>query len=519
MKTKPLFALASAAMIATSLTAVSWAAAPDVKMITQKPAMKMTTPIPQNITTPAKVETSIGTLKFFDGIPIGDTKDVVYDYMDRARAVQVYVDMIPAVSTYSLLQGNLDMGATASNQILSWEQLGDSKALVLTYNNTSLYTWGFLHLDKDGPTVVEVPPDVLGVFDDGYMRYLSDFGAAGPDKGKGGKYLVLPPGYKGDVPEGYHVVKSTSNVVWNFMRGYVRGSVQDPANVKKAADNIVNNLKVYPLSKKDNPPKTEFTNMTGKYYNTIPPNDFSYFERVNEIVQREPISFIEPETRGLIAAIGIVKGKPFKPDARMKKILNDAVAIGNAYARANTVFPRDPAQRMYGPDSEWVMAFPERNAFFLKDGARRYDARLWMHYNAVVVTPAMAGIKPGVGSDYGIAGMDSKHQPLDGAKTYKLHLPPNVPVKDNWSVTIYDTQTRSMMQTDQPAAGLGSLDGSIKKNADGSIDIYFSPKAMKDKNWIQTIPGKSWFIILRMYGQLEPWLNKTWRPSELELVK
>ena len=174
------------------------------------------------------------------------------------------------------------------------------------------------------------------------MRYLSDLGAVGPDKGKGGKYLVLPPGYKGEVPEGYFVVKSTSNVVWNFMRGYVRGSVQDPANVKKAADNIVNNLKVYPLAKKDNPPKTEFTNMTGKYYNTIPPNDFSYFERVNEIVQKEPISFIEPETRGLIAAIGIVKGKPFKPDARMKKILNDAVAIGNAYARANTVFPRDP---------------------------------------------------------------------------------------------------------------------------------------------------------------------------------
>ena len=132
---------------------------------------------------------------------------------------------------------------------------------------------------------------------------------------------------------------------------------------------------------------------------------------------------------------------------------------------------------MYGPDSEWVMAFPDRNAFFLKDGARRYDARLWMHYNAVVVTPAMAGIKPGVGSDYGIAGMDSKHQPLDGAKTYKLHLPPNIPVKDNWSVTIYDTQTRSMMQTDQPSAGISSLDEGIKKNADGSVDIYFSPKA------------------------------------------
>ncbi len=521
MKIRSIYVSGLVALLALILTTVSWATPAKIKMITQKPEMKMTTPIPENITTPNKVESSLGTLEFFDGIPVGDTKDLVYDYMDRARAVQVYIDTIPAVSTYSLLQGHLDMGATGSNQILSWQQLGDSKGLVLTYNNTSLYTWGFLHLDKDGPTVVEVPPDVLGVFDDGYMRYLSDFGAAGPDKGKGGKYLVLPPGYKGDVPEGYFVVKSTSNVVWNFMRGYVRGSVKDPANVKKSADNIANNLKVYPLAKKDNPPKMDFINMTGKYYNTIPPNDFSYFERLNEIVQREPISFIEPETRGLIAAIGIVKGKPFNPDARMKKLLSDAVAIGNAYARANTVFPRDPEQRIYGPDSEWVMAFPERNAFFLNNGARRYDARLWMHYNAVVVTPAMAGIKPGVGSDYGIAGMDSKHQPLDGAKTYKLHLPPNIPVKDNWSVTIYDTQTRSMMQTDQASAGISSLEGKAEKNKDGSFDIYFAPKAPKgmENNWIQTIPAKSWFIILRMYGPLEPWLNKTWRPSELELVK
>ena len=438
-----------------------------------------------------------------------------------ARAVMVYVNMIPAVSTYSLLQGNRDMDAGDSNQILIWEQMGDSKSLVLTYNNTSLYTWGFLDLEKDGPTVIEIPPDVLGILDDGDMRYLSDMGAAGPDKGKGGKYLVLPPGYTGEVPEGYFVVKSTSYVVWNFMRGYVRGSVTNPADVKKSAENIKNNLKVYPLAKKDTPSKMKFINMTGKYYNTIPPNDFSYFERLNEVIQKEPISFIDAETRGLMAGIGIVKGKPFNPDERMKKLLTEAVAIGNAYARANTVYPRDPGARIYDADSEWVMGFADKDSSFLKDGARRIDARLWMHYNAVCVTPAMALTKPGAGSDYGIAGMDSQHQPLDGAKTYRLHLPPNVPAKDNWSVTIYDPQTRSMLQTDQPSAGVNSLSGKVKANKDGSFDIYFAPKAPKgmENNWIQTIPDKSWFIILRMYGPLEPWLDKTWRPSELELVK
>ena len=428
--------------------------------------MKMTTEIPASITTPATVETPIGTLDFFDGVPIGDTKEKVYDYMDRARAVQVFVATIPAVSTYSLLQGNRDMGAGNSNQILIWEQLGDSRSLVLTYNNTSLYTWGFLDLEKDGPTVVEAPPDVLGVFDDGYMRYLSDFGAAGPDKGKGGKYLVLPPGYEGDVPKGYFVVQSTSNVVWNFMRGYVRGSVQDPANVKKSADNILNNLKVYPLAKKNDPPKMEFTNMTGKLYNTVPPNDFSFFERLNEIVQKEPISFIEPETRGLIAAIGIVKGQPFEPDARMKKLLTEAVAIGNAYARANTVFPRDPGQRMYGPDSEWVMAFPDAER--LLPGGRRPPLR-----RAPVDALQRRRRHTRHGRHQAGRGLRLRHRRHGLAttsrwtvpKTYKLHLPPDVPVKDNWSVTIYDTQTRSMLQTDQESAGINSLGEGIETNA------------------------------------------------------
>jgi hypothetical protein len=507
------------ALLAMNLAPGVWAEASEK---VAAPVFKMTTEIPNQIMTPDKVDTPIGTLEFFDGVPVGDTTEKVYDYVDRARAVQVFINMLPAVSMYHIREGQRDMGATDCNQILLWEQLGDSKSLVLTYNNTSLYTWGFLDLKKDGPTVIEIPPDVLGILDDMYFRYISDMGAAGPDKGKGGKYLILPPGYKGDVPDGYYVLKSRTYCVWNFMRGYVRGSVNNPADVKKAADNIKNNLKVYPLAKKANPPKMQFTNMSGKFYNTIPPNDFSFYESLNAIIQEEPIEFICPEMRGQIAAIGIVKGKLFNPTGRMRRILTEAVAIGNAYARANTVFPRDPGHRFYPETgSEWVMAFPDKDAFFLKDGIRRMDGRLWMHYNAVCVTPAMAGIKPGLGSDYGIAGLDSEHKPLYGSKTYKLHLPPNVPVKDNWSLTIYDPQTRCMLQTDQPFAGLNSLSGSVKKNRDGSIDIYFAPKAPKGKesNWIQTIPGKSWFIILRMYGPLEPWLDKTWRPSELELVK
>ena len=495
MKAKQLLTLALAVFLATSLTTTAWAKAPKTKMITQKPKMKMTTPIPENITTPDKVKTPIGTLEFFDGVPIGNTTEMVYDYVDRARAVEVFINMTPAVSVYHIRQGQRDIGHTKCNQIVIAEDMGDSKPLVLTWNNTSLYTWGFLDLKKDGPTVIELPPDVLGILDDMYFRYITDMGAAGPDRGKGGKYLILPPGYKGDVPDGYYVYESKTYGVWNFMRGYVRDSV------KAAAKNIKENLKVYPLAKKNNPPKMEFTNMSGLAgYNTIMPNDFSFYESLNTLIQEEPLDFLDPETRGLVASIGIVKGKPFNPDARMKKLLTEAVAIGNAYARANTVFPRDPGHRYY-PDtgSEWVMAFADNDTYFLKNGARRFDSRLWMHYNAVCVTPAMALTKPGAGSQYGIAGLDSKHRPLDGSKSYKLHLPPKFPVKDNWSVTIYDTQTRSMMQTDQKFAGINSLSGKVKENQDGSIDVIFAPKTPKgmEKNWVQTIPGKSWFIILR----------------------
>jgi hypothetical protein len=483
----------------------------------QLPTYKMTTDIPKSITTLDKVETSIGTLEFFDGVPDKKTVQSVYDYMDTARAAEVFVNLVPAVSMYHLRQGLRDMGLTKSNQIVIAEQLGDSKPLILTWNNTSLYTWGFLDLKKDGPTVIELPPGVLGALNDMFFRYIVDLGAAGPDKGQGGKYLVLPPGYEGEAPEGYFVVRSKTYGVWNFMRGYVETGVEE------AVSRIKGNLKVYPLAKKDDPPKAEFTNMSGLAdYKTIPPNDFSFYESLNKLVQEEPVGWLDPETTGLCAAIGIVKGKPFQPDARMKKILTDGVAIGNAYARANTIVPRDPGHRVYkGTDSEWVMAFADKDTYFLKDGARRFDSRLWMHYNAVVVTPAMALTKPGAGSDYLIAGLDSEHKALDGAKTYQLHVPPKVPVKDNWSVTIYDTQTRSMLQTDQKYAGINSLGEGMKKNADGSIDIYFAPKAPKgyENNWIQTIPKKSWFIIFRAYGPLEPWLDKTWRPGEIELVE
>jgi len=508
MKAKQLITLFLAGLLVTA----AWA---------QPPKMKMTTDIPASILAPDKVETSIGTLEYFDGVPTEKTVETVYDYLDRSRAVNVFINSIPMMSAYSLREGQASIGADASYKIAIWDNLMDSKSLLLTGNTSTMYAVGFLALDKDGPTVIDLPPGMLGVLDDMAFRYMTDLGVAGPDKGKGGKFLVLPPGYKGEVPKGYFVVSSKTNGVWVFTRGYLDKSMPLDKAIPAASANIRNHLKVYPLAQKDNPPKTKFINVSGKNMNTILPNDYSFFEKLHDLIQGEPDDYLGPEAKGMMAAIGIEKGKRFAPDDRMKKILTDAAAIGNAAARAISFFPREPGNLIYGDESAWMMAYASKNTAFENNGVYNLDARALFHFGYIVVSPAMAVTVPGKGSDYGLIALDSNKQAMDGSKTYKLHMPPNVPAKDFWALTMYDTQTRSQLQTDQQFPTLGSQTEGIKTNDDGSYDIYFSPKPPKGKegNWLQTIPGKSWWLALRMYGPLQPWIDQTWRPGEIELVE
>jgi len=316
-------------------------------------------------------------------------------------------------------------------------------------------------------------------------------------------------------------VPSKTNGVWVFTRGYLDKSLPLDKAIPAASANIRDNMRIYPLSQADNPPATEFINVSGKKMNTILPNDASFFEKLHKLIQQEPDDYLGPEAKGMMAAIGIEKGKPFKPDARMKKILADAAAIGNAAARTISYFPRETGNMLYGENSAWVMAYANKDTAFEKNGAYNLDARILFHFGYIVVSPAMAVTVPGKGSDYGLAMLDANKKALDGSKTYKLHIPPNPPVKDFWAVTMYDTQTRSQLQTDQQFPTLGSQTEGLKKNADGSYDIYFAPKAPKGQegNWLQTVPGKSWWIGLRMYGPEQPWIDQSWRPGEIELVK
>ena len=242
---------------------------------------------------------------------------------------------------------------------------------------------------------------------------------------------------------------------------------------------------------------------------------------MNATVQAEPSQSQDPEILGLLQSIGIKKGLPFKPDARMKKILEQAAGLANATARTLAARPRGDVWYFFPGERVWNTPFIGGSYEFLDHGARLLDARSYFHFYATGITPAMTEAPVGKGSQYAVAYVDAQNKAFDGAKTYKVHLPANVPAKDFWSFTLYDNQTRSMLQTDQQFPGVASSDKDVQKNADGSYDVYFGPKAPEGikSNWIQTVPGKGWNMLFRLYGPLAPWFKKTWKPGNPELVK
>jgi hypothetical protein len=479
------------------------------------PKMKMTTAIPADITTPDEVESRLGKLKFVDGFPDDETTQKVYDNLDFMNGVNAFLNAMPGSSTEAIKAGFASEGADNNQTVLIMESLMDSKSLFLTPNTESVYNLMWVDT-KEGPLVIETPPNVLGVIDDHWFQYVTDFGRVGPDKNKGGKFLLLPPGYNGEIPDGYFVLRSKTYGNLVFWRGFVENGSTTPAveSSKKFA-------KVYRLADVKNPPAMKFINVSGKSFNTIGANTFQFYEDVNKVVQYEPNEAYSPEILGQLASIGIEKGKTFAPDARMKKILTEAVAVGNATARAIVFKSRQKEAYLY-PNSAWFTCFIGGSYEFLSEpGVRDPDVRVHFIYYATGVTPAMALKIVGLGSQYAAATTDSEGKPLDGAKTYKIHLPPNIPAKDFWSFIAYDNQTRSMLQTDQQFPSIGSQKKDLVVNPDTSVDVWFGPAAPKghESNWVQTVPGKGWNVLIRLYGPLQPWFDKTWKPGEFEIIK
>ena len=476
------------------------------------------TPIPAKIMTPDRVDTRIGTLAFTDGFPTQATADLLYDHLDFLRGVEVFLSAVPAASLEAMRIGMEEVGVTACHQVGIVDRLLDSAPLFLTGNTDTVYVSGILDLERDGPTVVEIPPGCgPGTVNDAWFRFITDMGRPGPDRGNGGKYLILPAGYDGPVPDGYFVSTSPSRINWLILRGLlVDGKPDAPTK------NFRDGLRVYPLSQADAQPAMEFISLSETEFNTIHANDVSFFDELDAVIQREPLDVIDPEIRGLLASIGIQKGSRFAPDDRMRALLAEAAAVANGTARAIAFKNRDPAAYLYS-GRRWKTGFIGNDYRWLRDngvGGRNLDARTMFFYVATVNTPAMALRMPGVGSQYAFNEHDSRGEYLDGAKNYRLTLPAGVPAKDFWSIVVYDPQTRSELQTGQEFPSRNSARDALVTNDDGSTTLTFGPTAPKDNpgNWIQTVAGKNWFTLLRLYGPLEPWFDKTWIPGDIEQV-
>jgi hypothetical protein len=510
----------------------------------------------RSISTADQLETRLGTLEFVDGVPSPETSELVQDNLAFVHALNAYLNGFPGASTQALLKGFHEAGVE-NNAILIFSELMDSSSLFLTANADTVYFVGIVDLTS-GPMVVDTPPQALALFDDMWFQWIVDFGLPGPDRGEGGRFLLVPPGYDGSLPDsGVHVRHSRTTRALLLGRSFINENPgQDPA---PTVELIKSTLKLYPYAQggfgtsigtlleghvhPEPPvdiPETMFVEGTGLAFNTIPPSDFGFFELLNELVQEEPAdSNTNIELMGDLAAIGIVKGKPFNPDKRMRAILEDAAAVGSATSRALVFDPRESEGFAYYDGSAWGIplwvggySFETPPPLVTKEGikplprtgARTHNARTSFFYAYTGITPAMCMRLTGVGSQYIVAFKDADGNRLDGATTYQVTLPPDIPAARFWSLTLYDNETRSMLQTPQryPRAGSQSYPTpAATADAGGSTIVTFGPEQPSDSpdgNWIQTDEDKGFFVILRCYSPLESYFDKSWRPSEIEAV-
>jgi len=380
--------------------------------------------VPARITTPDAVRTRIGTLRFRDGAPDAATARLVFDQIDFSRGIEAFLRGMSATSVHAICRGLEQAGVKTNQAIGVTEQLLDARSLFLTPNTTTVYAMACLDL-RDGPMVLRVPPRVLGPVDDADFRWVTDVGLTGPDRGAGGAYLFVPPGYRGAVPQtGFHVARPRTNRLLVFYRVFVEGGdlAAATASVKGAAA-------VYPLARAAQPPATALVNLSGVRFNTISANDVSFYEELNAVVQSEPADWVDPDTVGLYAAIGIRKGRPFAPDERLRATLSDAVAVANGFARANAFASRDPRTRLYA-DRQWITPFVGGSYQLLSGAERLLDARAMFFYLATGITPAMSQAKPGTGSAYAVVFRDGQGRYLDGGRTYAVTLPGPIPAKN-----------------------------------------------------------------------------------------
>jgi hypothetical protein len=443
------------------------------------------------------------------------THDQLAERSLHSRAVEAVIWGMPAVNAQLMFDEVKQVGSDF-NQIVYWSRPLTWKNETLTPNPNTIYVFPFYNTKDIGPMVLEIPPankedSITGSADDAWQTALQDVGPAGVDKGKGGKYLILPPGYKEKVPDGYIALPSNTYTGFAILRSNIKS--ESDADVAKAAA-YGKRVKFYPLSAALSPPETRFVDAFDVLFDSTIPYDVRFFEALDRFVQREPWFDRDRVMIDFLKTIGIEKGKPFKPDEKTKKVLNDAVR--EAHARLDYHYEQMLATP-YNEGSRWALpALPVVLEGLMTDfanpNAYPVDGR-GVIYSYAYFSPKHLG----EGQFYLMNIADKDGQPLDGGKTYRLNVPANAPVKLYWSATVYDRATHAFIR-EMPKLACSSLTPGLVKNADGSVDVYFGPKAPagKESNWVPTKNGGGFEVMFRLYGPEKPLFDKTWKLPDIE---
>jgi hypothetical protein len=447
----------------------------------------------------------LGDVHYDGELPRRDDLPLVFDELDYQLACQVYLWALPLVSYAQWKSVHYDVFGATSSDLVHYVTYRDRLGLI-TANATTPYILNFFDLSETGPLVIDLPPGpTAGGVSDFWQREIGALGEMGPDQGNGGKTVIVPPDTDAPtLPEGAFVLKS-SNV--NIMFGF-RTLDPDPARSKALVDAV----KIYPLAESESPKPTRIVTPDGRPWSGDQPRGLEYWQRLHDIYQSEVVDERDRFYLAMMRQLGIEKGKAFEPDQRVMSILTQASAAGELMAQANTFAKRFPGASWW-PDRRWDLAI------MLDDSSQRaatYDQLLerasWF-YEAVSFSKAMKSQTPGQGQAYLSSYVDADGEWLDGSKNYTLHIPPDVPAKLFWSVTVYDVDTRCLIDNEQQRGDRGSRDTELAVNADGTVDLFFGPSVAKgrESNWVQTIRGHRWFSYFRLYGPTEPYLDHSWK--------
>ena len=470
-------------------------------------------------------QTRLGVLTLDHGLPTPEARKTLYDELDFQRAVQAVIWAEPAVNNWLFQRGMAKVGVPNLGAMVYDGRMQPGQE-ILTPNQSVVYLYDSINLADTGPVIHIMPRGPINAgFFDMWMRPVHDFGTVGPNKGKGDRILIVPPGYNGAIPSSYQVVRPKTNQIFSI----TRLSVKEGMTEAKAIE-LFKKVQTYRLADEASPPVKGLVLMGdpakgGKEFRMNRPVGLEYWRMVHNIIDKETIEDRDRVTLDSLAAVEVERGKPFAPDARMAKILTDAEQVGKLMMINEAFSPRAvpdgvvkelytgtrweniqllPSMTQEGPNYSFVTS--RMVGFYQANGAQfAWDPR---------------DFPPGFGQKYAAAYQDKTGDWLKGEATYRLRVPPKVPVADFWAVTVYDVETRALIETPQHRAEINPNVNKLKTNADGSIDLFFGPKAPPGmaSNWIATAPGRAWFTYFRWYGPTEAYYDKSWSLPDFERI-